>query len=167
METMPVNCTSLEEVKRLSVAEINKLTSPQLKLAIAALIGDENARPEPNQPSNADLMVQLQEIKEEVQGIHQLRQQVEDLKEENKQIKEDLRTVFEILHHQQLFTESVEQRDRLRYLIVTGISEDPDELGNNDHAKLRSVLQAVECDVDLSGCELQRWADAALRRRPI
>ena len=123
----------------MSVTEINKLTSAQLKLAIATLIGDENGRRAPGEPTNADLMVQLQEIREEVQGIHQLRQQVEDLKEENKLIKEDLKQVFEILHHQQLFTESVERRDRQKHLIVTDISEDPDELGNNDQAKLRIV----------------------------
>ena len=65
-------------------------------LALATLLGDENGRSADDQPTNADLMTQLQEIKEEIQGIQQLRQKVDELTEENKQIKEDLRKVFEI-----------------------------------------------------------------------
>ena len=158
------NYADAEYVRKLPAAELNKLTNAQLKLAIASLLGDNNA-----EPTNGDLMNQLQEIKEEIKGLRPLREEVDQLKEENRQIREELRQVFEILHQQQLFTESVERRDRQKHLIVTGLSEDADDLGDSDQAKLGSVLRAAGCNVDVSGCDLQRLGqpDPARRRRPI
>ena len=160
------NYADAEVVRKLSVAEISKLTNAQLKLAIASLLGDNERATE---PTNGDLMNQLHEIKEEIKGLRPLRQEVDELKEENRQIKEELRKIFEILHHQQLFTESVERRERQKHLIVTGISEDADGLGADDQAKLSSVLREAGCSVDVSGCDVQRLGepDPARRRRPI
>ena len=160
------NCAVIEDIRGLSAGDINKLTNAQLKLAIATLLGNDRPLAE---PSNADLMNELQAIKEELQGIQNLRLQVEELREENRTIKEDLRQVFEILHHQQLFTESVERRERQKVLIITGISEDADTLGRDDQTKIRNVLQKAGCTVDVSGCDVQRLGqpDPERRRRPI
>ena len=139
-----INYADAEDVRKMSGTEINRLTNAQLKLTIASLLGDNERAAE---PTNGDLMNQLHEIKEEIKGLRPLRQEVDELKEENRQIKEDLRKVFEILHHQQLFTESVERRERQKHLIVTGISEDADALGDTDQATLSSVLRAAGCTV--------------------
>ena len=157
-----------DEVRNLTPNEINKLTNPQLKLALAALIGADNNK-DATGPTNADLMRELQEIKEEITGIPQLKQEIEDLKKENHQIKEDLCRVFEILHYQQIFIESVEQHERQKHLIVLGISEDADELGATDVEKVRKVLRAAGSAVDVSACEHQRLGepDTDRRRRPI
>ena len=93
----------------------------------------------------------------------------EELKKENQQFKQDFIQVFEILHHQQIFIESVEQRERQKHLIVLGLSEDDDTLGENDQAKLTKVLEAANCTVDISDCELVRLGEpsADRRQRPI
>ena len=66
-----VNYADAEDVRKLSVAEISKLTNAQLKLAtIASLLGDNANRGA--EPTNGALMTQLQEIKEEIKGLRPL-----------------------------------------------------------------------------------------------
>ena len=102
----PINYAVAEEVTKLTPNEISKLTNPQLKVALAALIGDEQTRLAAG-PSNADLMQELKDIKKEINGIPQLKKEIAELKKENQQFKQDFIQVFEILHHQQIFIESV------------------------------------------------------------
>ena len=74
------NYAEANDVRKLSVAEISKLTNAQLKLAIASLLGVNDKAAE---LTNRYLMNQLHKIKEEIKGLRPLRQEVEQLKEEN------------------------------------------------------------------------------------
>ena len=159
---MSNNYGSIEVVRALSATEINKLTNPQLKIALATVLQNNAERNIlPDGPSNADLMNELQNLKECLKEIP-------ILKQENARLSKEITTLYEIAHNQQLHLESRDRLERQRNLIVRGVSEDSDDVGPDDPTKIRNILRASECPVDVSGLPVKRLGPPNdRRRRPI
>ena len=156
---MSGNYGQADVVRALSAAEISKLTNPQLKIALATLLNDENTAV--TGPSNADLMIKLNTIELSLKEIPAL-------KKENARLSKELADLTEITRNQQLFLESRDRIDRQRNLIIRGVSEDADDLGADDATKVASVLRAAACDIDVSGIPVKRLGQPNDRkRRPL
>ena len=130
---MSNNYGSADVVRALSATEINKLTSPQLKIALATVLNDDKDRHVASEgPSNADLMNELQSIKESLKEIPLL-------KEENKRLSRDIATLFDITRNQQNYLESRDGVERQRNLIIRGLSEDNNEPDSTLHQVLKHL----------------------------
>lgn len=123
----------MSSVRALAPGVVDKLKNVQLKQALSTLINEERE----NEPSNAVLLAELQSMKQSLGELTTLKRQVECLSEK-------LDGAYKIIHQQQLFLESLDNKDRKKNLIITGVSEEPDELGNTDDEKIGTILQAAE-----------------------
>lgn len=47
------------------------------------------------------------------------------------------------IHHQQRFFEQLDGKERLNNIIITGLSEDTDDMGSTDGGKIITVLDAA------------------------
>ena len=77
---------------------------------------------------------------------------------------------FQIIHQQQLFLESLDNKERRCNLVITGVSENADNTGANDIEKLRNVLTAANfpTTIDPSTFTLRRLGQPnPTRPRPI
>ena len=132
------NFESVEIVRALTQNDVNKLTNPQLKKALATLLtSDRN-----EEPSNNDLLNELKVIKDNIQEINKV-------KEEVKCLTDKLDCAFQIIHQQQLFLEAQDNRDRRCNLVISGLSETADDIGANDNEKLKTVLTKAKCSPNI------------------
>lgn len=127
-------------VRSLTPGDIEKLRNAQLKQALSALIN--NTRSE--EPSNSVLLDELRRVKQTIAEVATLKQEVTRL-------SENLDDAYKVIHQQQLFLESLDNKDRRHNLIVTGVSEDVDELGNSDAEKISWMRQDVERKIEADG----------------
>ena len=140
------NFESIECVRALSQNEVNKLTNPQLKKALATILEAEQ-----NEPNIDPVLVELREIKESIRELSAV-------KEEVKVLSVKLDSAFQIIHQQQIFLESLDNKERRCNLIITGLPEIADGIGSNDPEKLKTVFNKAKCpsDIDPSGFTLRR-----------
>ena len=131
---MATNYESIDMVRALSQNEVNKLTNPQLKKALMTAISTERDE----EPSNNELLRELRVIKEQLNEINTVREEVRCLS-----VKLD--SAYQVIHQQQLFLESIDNRERRRNLVITGLSETADDVGADDLKKLRTVLTKAKC----------------------
>ena len=149
----------VESVKALSQAQINKLTNAQLKEALGTLVSnDDNAV----QPSNAVLLEEIRNLREEVTQLKYMKHEVERLSTR-------LEDAYKIINHQQKFLETLDTSNRRENIIVTGVAEEGNAMGVGDTAKLRAVFEAAGVD----GCDTTAWEITRLgqpderKKRPI
>ena len=135
---MAGNFESVEIVRALTQNDVNKLTNPQLKKALVTILTD--ARTE--EPSNHELLTELKVIKTKIQEINAVREEVKCLS-----VKLD--SAFQIIHQQQLYLESQDNRERRCNLVITGLSENSDDIGADDTEKLRKVLSKAKCPANI------------------
>ena len=109
------------------------------------------AEPAEPGPSNDDLMKELREIKDRIKEFNTIKREVKDLSEK-------LESASEIIHHQQLFCESIDNKERRCNLIISGLPEEADDIGSNDDEKIKSVLEKAKCpeSIDPSSFVLRR-----------
>lgn len=119
-------------VRALTVNDIEKLKNAQLKQALATLVTESRS----DEPSNRVLLEELRSLREAVAEMTVLKKEV-------KTLSDRLDDAYGIIHQQQLFLESLDGKERRRNVIITGLSEDVDELGATDEEKIRNVIQAV------------------------
>ncbi|KAK3872355.1 hypothetical protein Pcinc_022572 [Petrolisthes cinctipes] len=62
--------------------------------------------------------------------------------QEVQQLSTRLEDAYKIIHQQQMFLETLDARERRKNLIITGLSEESDEVGGDDE-KVRNVLLAA------------------------
>ena len=130
-------------IKALTVNDVDKMRNAQLKQALTTLINE--ARDE--EPSNRTLLEELRSLKEAVAEMTKLKKEVLTLSSK-------LSDAFDIIHQQQKFLESLDSKERRRNLIVTGLSEDVDELGGTDNEKIRNVINSALPDEEM---DRTRW----------
>ena len=172
---MSPNLVSIEDVRLLSATEITKLTNPQLKTALATIVASYNSNENTSGPTNADILKELHDIKKDLKELNSLKEEVTDLRNEikdlqteNKELKRENSDVFSILHNQQIFIESVEQEKRQCNLIINGVPEAADNIGRDDYEKIKSILRAAGCTVDVSDVPAQRLGVQDQRgKRPL
>lgn len=76
-------------------------------------------------------------------------------------LSENLDDAYKVIHQQQLFLESMDNKDRRHSLIVTGVSEDVDELGDSDAEKISNILDEAGCGEE----DRSRWIMKRLGQR--
>lgn len=146
-------------VRDLSANTINKMTNPQLKRALTTLLGAEKRE----EPPNSVLLDELRSLREEMAEMKKLKQEVERL-------SDGLEKAYKIIHNQQLFLEKLDSKDRRCNLVMTGLPEDPDEIGETDEEKIVKVLEAVGYPdaVQTENWEIKRLGqENEHRRRPL
>ena len=129
------NLDTIEDVRKLSQTQINKLTNAQLKEALGTVLNAHIS----DEPSNAILLQEIRNLTREVEQMKQIRKEVTELSSELKQ-------AFNIINQQQMFLESLDARDRQRKIIITGVSEVEDNLGRDDESKVRRILDEAGCN---------------------
>lgn len=96
-----------------------------------------------------------------VEKVTKLEVQVEKLESEN-------RKMTETLSYQQRFIESLDAKERERNIIMTGVSENSNELGENDGEKVTSILDAINAAEATRNMTVQRIGrEMENRKRPI
>lgn len=151
---------SAEMVRELSPNEISKMTNAQLKRALTTLLSAERREED---PPNSVLLEELRSLREEIA-------EVKDLKQEVQRLSEGLDNAYKIIHNQQLYLETLDNKERRCNLVITGLSEDPDEIGETDNEKVVKVLQTARYtdDVELARWEMKRLGqDNERRKRPL
>lgn len=138
---------TVEDVRSLSQPQINKLTNAQLKTALSIMVNADSS----SDPSNAVLLQEIRSLKNDVEEIKNVKKDVTELTGR-------LDQAFKIIQQQQLFLESLDARERQRKLIITGLQEEPDDLGANDQEKLKTVLDSAGYseDFDVANWEVRR-----------
>ena len=141
---MAGNLDSADNVRALSQTDINKLNNAQLKKALSVVLDAQ--RNEPN-----EVLTELREIKASIQEFSAVKAKVRDLSNQ-------LSNALQIIHQQQLFLESIENRERRCNLVITGLREVADDVGRDDPEKLQMVLNKAKCpsDIDASSFALCR-----------
>ena len=130
--------------------DIEKLKNAQLKQALSTLTKDTRSE----EPSNSVLLDELRSVKQAIAEVATLKQEVTRLSEK-------LDNAYKVIHQQQLFFDSLDGRDRRHNLIVTGVAEDADELGNGDTEKISNIMEAAECGEE----DRSRWSMKRLGQR--
>ena len=152
------NC--IENVRALSQAQINKLTNAQLKEALGTVL---NNYTDDDDPSNALLLQEIRGLKKELE-------QIKTIKAEVSELSSKLDSAFAIINQQQMFMESMDARDRQKKIIMTGVPEGNDNLGDSDEGKIKTILNEVGYTepFDISNWEIRRLGrEDARRKRPI
>lgn len=151
----------VEVVRALSQGQINKLTNAQLKEALGTLM-NENTNDDDAQPSNAVLLEEIRNLRDEIS-------QLKNMKHEVEQLTTKLEDAYKIINHQQKFLETLDARNRRENIILTGVEEKDNAMGAGDVAKVQSVLQAAGVtDCDPTTWEMMRLGQPDERKkRPI
>lgn len=127
------NYDNADAVRALTPAQVNKLSNPQLKQALNALLGD-------SQPSNNDILEEIKGLKQQVVELRGIKQ---EFKKEINILNTKLDDAFKIISQQQLFLEALDNKERRRNLVITGLSEEADAIGATDVEKIRAVVQGT------------------------
>ena len=148
-----------DTVRALAPGEINKMTNPQLKKALSTLINVVVSQ----QPSNNELLDEIKSLEEEVKAMAGIKQKVDLLSER-------LDQAYNIITQQQLFIESLDNRERKNNLIITGVSEENDATCSTDVEKVQNVIAATGYHLtsDLASWEIKRLGkDNERKKRPL
>lgn len=130
----PTDLRNYDVVRSLTPNDVDKLRNVQLKQALSTLIN----QPRESEPSNAVLLAELQSMKQSLKELTILKQEVTCLSQR-------LNDAYKTIHQQQLFLEYLDNKDRKLNLVITGVSESPDELGSTDEEKIGKVMEATGC----------------------
>ena len=123
---------SADEVRALTPNDINRMINPQFKHALSTIVTAGRGE----NPTNAVLLEEIRKMRKEVAEIRGLRQEVESLSTR-------LDDAYTTIHHQQLFLEYLDGKERRRNVVITGVSENADELGGTDEEKVKAVLETA------------------------
>lgn len=152
---------NVDTVKALSATEINKLTAAQLKCALRTIVSHQ---PDEEQPPNSELLEEIRNVREDLAAMKEMKNKIESLNAR-------LDDAYMIIHQQNRFLEYLDAKDRVRNLVITGVSEDDDNLGTTDGEKIKTVFEAAGYAGPI---RTEVWAtkrlgkpDAERRRRPI
>ena len=147
-------------VRALASGEISKMTNPQLKKALSTLISADNQA----QASNDVLLQEIRSIKEELKNMANIKKEVD-------QLSQKLDDAYKIIGQQQLFLEKLDNRERQRNIVITGLPEENDAIGNSDAEKVRKVMDAMgyQLTSDPETWEIRRLGkpDDNNKKRPV
>lgn len=124
---------NVDSVKALSATEINRLTAAQLKCALRTIVAHQ---PDEGQPSNSELLEEIRNIREDLAVMKEMKKEIESLSTR-------LDEAYKIIHQQNRFLESLDAKERVRNVVITGVSEGEDDLGSTDGEKIKTVLEAA------------------------
>ena len=152
---------SVESIRALSQSELNKLNKDQLKNALQIFLATPPTIPQTEEPSNTVLLNEIKNINEKLGEFYALKEQV-------KCLTEKLNSAQESISQLHSFTEYLEGKERRKNIVVYGLTETPDTLGNNDLEKFNNILSKVQCnDIDSTGLVLKRLGDTNKPNRPL
>ena len=157
MKMPAYNC--IDNVRALSQAQINKLTNAQLKEALGTVLDAYTNEV----PSNGILLQEIRALKKEVEQIKTIQNEVSVLSSK-------LDQAFTIINQQQMFMESIDARERRRKIVIVGVPEGVDRLGDSDQTKIKTILNEAGYteSFDVSNWEIRRLGKEDNRKkRPI
>ena len=143
---------SVEAVRALTQEAIGKLSTAHLRKALTTALNAERVEI----PVNIEpVLAELREIKEKIGMITTLQEKVVSL--ENK-----VESAYQVIHQQQLYLESIDNRERRSNLVIMGLAESSNDIGSTDIEKLRNVLSTANCpaDIDPSRFAIRRLGQA-------
>ena len=127
------NFESVDIVRALNPAEVNKLTAAQVKLALKTLlVNPQNT----DEPTNSVLLDELKLIREELEIV-------KEMKKEIRVLHTRLDDAYRVINQQNWFLESLDAKERVRNIVITGVKEEEDNLGRSDSGKMKSILEAA------------------------
>ena len=127
------NYESLEVVRALTSTDVNRLPAAQVKCALKTLLAGQH---QADEPTNSELLGELRSIREDLAAI-------KEIKEEIKSLHIRLDDAYRIINQQNYFLESLDAKERVRNLVVTGVKEEADSLGRTDEEKVKSIIEAA------------------------
>lgn len=148
-----------DTVMKLAASQITKMTNPQLKTALSTLL---NAKRQ-EEPGNSILLEEIKYLREEIRELKQVKKEVELLTTR-------LNDAYTIIHGQQLFLESMDNRDRRQNIVVLGVKEEADEMGTSDDEKVKTILDTAGYteNLDMTEWEVKRLGkENEEKKRPI
>ena len=154
------NYDNVESVTALSQNQLSRLTNPQLKEALSTMI---NAIRNQEPTDSERILDELKLLRSEISEIKAIKQEVKDLSTR-------LDEAYKVINQQQKFLEAVDAKERSRNIIITGLSENSDEIGDDDTAKVKKVIESTGYadDTDLAQWQIRRLGKVNDRRnRPI
>ena len=125
------NYDNAEVIRALTPAQVNKLSNPQLKQALNVLLTE-------SQPSNNDILEEIRGLRQQVVELQGIKQ---EFKKEINVLHNKLDDAFKIISQQQLFLETLDNKERRQNLVITGLSEEADATGATDVEKVRAVVR--------------------------
>lgn len=128
------NYECLETVRALSTTEINRLTAAQVKCALKTMLTGQQQQA--GEPTNSVLLDELKSIKLELAAVKEMKKEIDSLHTR-------LDDAYKIINQQNWFMESLDAKERVRNLVITGVKEEGDNLGGSDREKIRSILDAA------------------------
>ena len=128
-----------EDVRRLTPAELRKLSKDQLQFALRTLIN------EPAEDTAAGPgVVQMSRIESKLDDmLAKWNQEKEVLNKQINELKRDRDKMAETLSHHQRMLESIESERRAANVIMTGVPEEQLGEANSDIDKVNLVLSAI------------------------
>ena len=164
---MPNQNDSVETVRTLTRNDVSGLSPNDLKKALNTLLTEcreavtNRQLAGNNDPTNAELLQEIRELRGTMSNVKEIKEQV-------KEMGNRLTTMYQIVHQQQLFMESIDNRERRCKLVITGLPEGPDDIGTGDIAKLQTVLTKAKCpsEMDPSTFTLRRLGQENNARGP-
>ena len=118
----------------------------------------------------AVFMDEMKRMRQSNEDVVRAMGRIDELETELKVVKESHSKMQQAMMNQQLFLESVDAEKRKCKLVVLGLGEEADGLGDDDQSKLNSTLQAIGVPTSvLEGANLKRLgaASAQNKRRPL
>jgi uncharacterized protein YdcH (DUF465 family) len=154
--------------RNLSLSEIKSMTKPDLVKAYAALQNKEHpTNPElvrqiheliqETKATNANttrILERLEKIEADIGGLKAEQQRMKSETNNLKDVASDNSAhiaclekendlLRDIVINQQAFLEATDARERACNAIITGVSEEPDELGSGDREKVAAILNII------------------------
>ena len=147
---------SAVNVRKMSASDVGKLNKDQLQKALKLMMSEEHTE-------ETGVMLELHKIHQENAEILQGNKdilgkltKIDELENDMTAIKKELTTAYEIINQQQMFMEYLDNKDRECNVVIMGLSEQPDEIGEADHEKVMGILNVIgECSTNL-GLQLKR-----------
>ena len=103
-----------------------------------------------------------------LERIEGLEERVVQVEADAKQAKAENEILHKIVTNQQVFLEQMDARERQLNAVITGLGEDDESLGQDDRAKMITILNAIECTVGIDSIQYKRIGQEIHGRiRPI
>jgi hypothetical protein len=98
----------------------------------------------------------MKDMKEANQKVLGMIKKVDNLEKDVRKLQEDNKKCHDIIINQQRFMEMIDSRERGKNVIITGVKENRDELGDNDSEKVQSLFNKIGQVITPQALEIKR-----------
>ena len=164
---------SLADLKALC-ARKEKLRSVS-KDMIVDIILSENSDDPGTSSQDTDIVTAIRQMTTEMKELKETNikvvaalTRIDNLEIQLADVKKDNEKCFKIINQQQMFLESLDVREREKNVVIMGILETPDALGDSDEPKVQKVFDEIDVQIPEGSFETKRLGKPNERnKRPI